>query len=162
MRRVAFQGEPGAFSEAAARRLWPDAAPVPVRRFADVVDAVERGEVDAGVLPVRNAIVGPVTPALDALARARGLRTTASVTLPVRLHLLGLPGARAADLTRVASHPVALAQCRAALALLPGAAVVEWYDSAGAARDVARAGDRAGHRTDFVGLVRRTPAGGAA
>ena len=142
MIRVAFQGELGAFSEAAAVRLWAGARELlPRRTFAQVIRAVETGEADAGVLPVENRIAGPVPGSLAALHEAAVIEVVGSVVLPIRLHLLSLPQADLARLTRIASHPIALIQCRAFLGRLPGVATVAWYDTAGAARDVAAARD---------------------
>jgi prephenate dehydratase len=144
MIRIAFQGALGAFSEQAAGMLWGSGCElVPVDTFAAVIDAVEAGKVEGGVLPVENSIAGPVHASLAALRRARRIEITGRLALAVRQHLLGVRGATPAGLARVASHPMALAQCGSFLASLPHVAVQEWYDTAGAARDVAVAGDPA-------------------
>ncbi|HVE79636.1 MAG TPA: prephenate dehydratase domain-containing protein [Gemmatimonadaceae bacterium] len=139
--RVAFQGAPGAFGEeAVVRHFGPTAQPLPSATMGDVVRAVEGGSADAGVLPVANAIAGPVRDALDAVA-AGAVRVVGEVTVPVRLALLALPGARLAGLRSVASHPVALAQCGTFLAAHPRLLPRPAWDTAGAARDVATAAD---------------------
>jgi prephenate dehydratase len=135
---VAFQGESGAFSEAAAEALVP--APrtlLPCATFDAVLRAVADGIAHYGVLPVKNAIVGPVQAALDAMTSFPALEQVGEHTLLIRLVLLGLPGA-SADLVREAlSHPVALAQCTRFFAAHPQMRAVEAHDTAGAARLVA-------------------------
>jgi len=139
-KRIAYQGTAGAFGEEAALMLWPRAEPVGKPSFEDVVQAVQSGEVDAGVLPVSNRIIGPVERAVAALERAERIELAGTVDVPVRLHLLGVPGARLAQVERIAGHPIALAQCRGLLGVF-AATVEEWYDSAAAARAVREAGD---------------------
>jgi prephenate dehydratase len=142
MLRVAFQGDRGAYGEEAIAALWgAHAEPWPVRTFADVVALVERGAADAGVLPVENSVVGTVHEGVRALASGGHLSVLGVTTVPVRHCLLGVAGASLADVRRVESHPVALAQCRAFLARHPHIAACEAFDTAGAAREVARVGD---------------------
>lgn len=141
MIRVAFQGELGAFSEEAVRVFFGDAAePVARREFADVADAVLRGEAAMGMLPVENTLAGSVVGTYDVLA-ARPLRIVGEVVTPIHHCVLGLPGATMDGLTRVRSHPVALAQCTRWLASRPGVQALAAYDTAGAARDTAAGGD---------------------
>ncbi|WP_284348070.1 prephenate dehydratase domain-containing protein [Roseisolibacter agri] len=142
--RVAFQGAPGAFGEEAVLRWRADAQPEPRGTFAAVLDAVVHGEADAAVLPVENRIAGLVAEARAALGeRATLLRVVGEVTQPIALCLLALPGATTATVRVVRSHPVALAQCGAFLRAHPDLVAEPWWDTAGAARDVARAGDPA-------------------
>ena len=139
--RVAFQGAPGAFGEEAVRRWHADADPLPCATFADVVDAVRTGAADRGVLPVENRIAGPVLAARAALeAHGDGLRLDGEVAVRVALCVLARPGTMLADLRVVRSHPVALAQCGAFLAAHPAITAEPWWDTAGAARDLAAAG----------------------
>ena len=143
MIRVAFQGELGAFSEQALRQIWGDGAePVPQRTFVDVVHSVVNRETDRGVLPVHNAIVGAIQPSLDAIASAPGLAIVDETTVIIKPMLLGLPGVTLRDITRVTSHPAAIGQCRGFLDQHPEIAVIEGYDTAGAARDLVASGDR--------------------
>ncbi|MHB1326772.1 MAG: prephenate dehydratase domain-containing protein [Gemmatimonadales bacterium] len=142
MMRIAIQGELGAFSEIAAESLSGGRHQVvPTRSFRAVVEAVETGSVDAGVLPVENRTVGPVVDSLTALSAGTAVEIDGECIVPVRLHLMGLDGARVGRLARVASHPVALAQCQRFLSQYPGWTVEAYYDSAGAARDVAAGGE---------------------
>jgi prephenate dehydratase len=139
--RVAFQGELGAFSEEAARRFFSEPIePVPCREFREVGAAVAGGSVDYGLLPIENSLAGSVVASYDVLA-AEPLEVVGEVIVPIRHCLLGLPGAEIGRITRVLSHPVALAQCSRFLTEHPAIEAVAVYDTAGAARDVARAGD---------------------
>jgi prephenate dehydratase len=141
--RVAFQGELGAFSEEAIGRLWGDEAePVPRREFLDVATAVERGDVERGLLPVENSLAGSVVGSYDALAACATLHVVAEVVLPIHHCLLAVRGASIEDLRTVESHPVALAQCGEFLRRHPGLEVRMAYDTAGAAREVAARGER--------------------
>jgi prephenate dehydratase len=108
--RVAYAGAAGAFAHSACLAFTPDHVPVAVDGFAGVADAVERGEADIGMLPVRNSRAGPVAQVAELLA-ARPLAVVAEHSLPVRMHLLALPGSALSRIRVVISHPVALAQC---------------------------------------------------
>lgn len=140
--RVAFQGEPGAFSEDAIHVLWgPLADPVPMPTFAAVMDAAEDGDVDFGLLPVESTLVGDVSSAYDLLALHDCLLIAAEVVLPVRLAVLGLPGTSIAKLRSVASHPLILEHCVYFLERHRGIRAEATADTAGAAREVAERGD---------------------
>ncbi len=140
--RVAFQGETGAYSEEAVRGLYPDAEVVPCPDFDQVFEAVADQACDRAVIPIENSLHGSVHQNYD-LLREHRLRIVAETHLRVRHQLLGVRGARAGELVEVHSHPQALGQCRDFLRRhVPGARAIPAYDTAGAARDVARAGDR--------------------
>ena len=139
--RVAFQGDFGAFSELAVTALWPGAEHVPMRGNTDVVRAVATGRVDAGVLAIENTLAGTVTDTDDALLRVEGTCIVSETIVPIHHCVLGVRGATLRGIRSVASHPVALDQCRSFFErhakIEPRAA----YDTAGAARDVAGAAD---------------------
>jgi prephenate dehydratase len=149
MTRIAYQGAPGAYSEIAARTLYPRARPVPCADFTAVVRAVMSGATDLGILPVTNSIIGAVTDARDALATASSLTVVNRLALPVRHCLLALPGATAATLRWVESHPAALAQCARWLAS-QRLQVRVVSDTAGAAQAIAA--DRDYTRAAIAGL----------
>jgi prephenate dehydratase len=139
--RVAYQGEPGAFSEEAAHALLGEPLRLlPQLEFAGVGDALRTGAADRGVIPVENSIHGSVTAAYDVLASGE-FTVLAQVIRPIRLCVAARPGVSLADVRRVISHPVALAQCQRFLRGLEGADAVATHDTAGAAREVADAGD---------------------
>ncbi|MBJ6763884.1 prephenate dehydratase [Myxococcaceae bacterium JPH2] len=109
--RIAFQGEFGAFGEEATRALFgADVNALPHPTFRAVFEAVAQGRVDGGVVPVENAIAGPVVDNLDLLLEFQP-PLAGEWVLRVRHCLLAPPGLALADLERVLSHPQALAQC---------------------------------------------------
>ncbi len=140
--RVAIQGSQGSFSEAAARRRWPDLTVLPCREVKDVVAAVRERRADAGCLPIENSLIGSVTTTYDLLNEAFGdgtLRLTHEILHPVHHTIMALPGAPLSGIRRVLSHPVALGQCRIWLAEhLPDAELVSAWDTAGSAEIVAQ------------------------
>jgi prephenate dehydratase len=107
---VAYQGAPGAFGEAACRRFLPDWTPVPLPSFAAVAMAVAERRVARGMLPIENRIAG-VVPGVSDLIAGHAVAVVARHSLPIEIHLLAAPGTTLASVRRVASHPVALAQC---------------------------------------------------
>jgi prephenate dehydratase len=138
--KVAYQGVPGAFSEAAAAALFPDAEPAPCETFADAFLALESAAVGAAVVPVENSQAGAVVDVYDLLRRHRGARIVAEAMLRVRHHLLGVPGARIDDVRVARSHPQALAQVAEWLRARAIRPVVA-FDTAGAAAEVAQLRD---------------------
>ena len=134
--KIAYQGEPGAFSEAAARRMAPEAQLVACKSFEDVFGAVEGGPAACGVIPIENSIGGSIHRNYDLLL-AHELPIQAEIELPVVHHLLALPGTTMDRLTRVYSHPQALAQCERFLRSLKGIDIIATYDTAGSAKMVA-------------------------
>src|SRR5881409_4093829 len=136
MMKIAYQGEPGAFSEAAARRVDPDAQLAPCRSFDEVFDAVQAGTASYGVLPIENSIGGSIHRNYDLLLE-HDLPIVGEVELPVIHHLLALPGTTLAGLKRVYSHPQGLAQCERFLRTLAGVEIIATYDTAGSAKMIA-------------------------
>jgi arogenate/prephenate dehydratase len=134
--KIAYQGEPGAFSEAAGLRLAPAATMVPCRAFEDVFDAVDSAAVDFGVLPIENSIGGSIHRNFDLLLEHQ-LPIVGEVELPVIHQLLALPGVTMDKVRRVYSHPQALAQCDRFLRTLSGVEVIATYDTAGSAKLIA-------------------------
>ena len=139
-KRIAFQGEPGAYSEEALFLLAPDAQSQPYREFRDVAQAVLERRAELGLLPIENSLVGSIATNFDLIAES-ALAIVGEVVSAVHHCLLGVPGAQRAALRRVLSHPVALAQCERFLRELSGVEVVAFYDTAGAAAEVARRKD---------------------
>lgn len=139
-KRIAFQGESGAYSEEALLLLRPDAVPLPQREFRDVAQAILDGRAELGLLPIENSLVGSIATNYDLITES-GLAIVGEVVSAVHHCLLGVPGGGRAALRRVLSHPVALAQCERFLRQLAGVEAVAFYDTAGAAAEVARRGD---------------------
>lgn len=133
---VAIQGEAGAFSHVAAVQQF--GAGVTLRPCADFDELLRRvgaGEADAGAVPVENTLTGSVLDNFDRLL-AHGLPVVAETFVRIRLCLVVRPGTRLEDVRRVASHPVALAQCRRYFAARPAWTPVQAYDTAGSVRDL--------------------------
>jgi len=131
--RIAYQGEAGAYSEAAAGKFSPEAAMVPCPAFEDVFHAVESGRATCGVLPIENSIGGTIHRNYDLLVQHE-LKIVGEVELPVIHCLAALPGTKLANLTQIYSHPQALAQCDRFLRSLSGIEIVATYDTAGSAK----------------------------
>jgi prephenate dehydratase len=133
---VAFQGEHGAYSEQAARQHFgPESVTLPYRSFRAMADALADGRARFGLLPVENSLAGAVIPAYDLLMDT-DLHIQAEAILRVEHCLMAPPGATLADIRYARSHPQALMQCEATLRRM-GLEPVEYYDTAGAARDLA-------------------------
>lgn len=140
--RVAYQGVPGAYSEAAAGKAYPNCEAIPCDQFEVAFQAVELWIADRAVLPVENSLGGSIHRNYDLLLRHR-LHIVGEVQLPVHHCLLALPGVRKEYLTRVISHPQALSQCELTLTKLGLNVVREAVDdTAGAAEFVAANGLR--------------------
>jgi prephenate dehydratase len=134
--RVAFQGEPGAFSEAAAIQLLGDAiTTVPRATFDAAFCAIGEGAADAVLAPVENSLAGSVVRVFDLLLESR-LAIVAETILPIEMQLIALPGASLEDICSVASHPMALAQCERFFAAHPQWKRVPAEDTAGSVREV--------------------------
>src|SRR5258706_439403 len=134
--KIAYQGEPGAFSEAAALQINPDAQLIPSRAFEDVFDTVKGGPAGYGVLPIENSIGGSIHRNFDLLLEHE-LPIVAEVELPVVHHLLAFPATTMEKVKRIYSHPQALAQCDRFLRTLTGVEIIATYDTAGSAKLVA-------------------------
>ncbi len=134
--KIAYQGEPGAFSEAAARQVNADAALVPCKSFEDVFAAVAGGPANYGVLPIENSIGGSIHRNFD-LMLEHEIPIVGEIEVAVVHHLLALPGVALGQVKRVYSHPQALAQCDRFLRTLTGVEIIATYDTAGSAKLIA-------------------------
>ena len=139
--RVAYQGEPGAYSEAAALAFEPDAVTVPCRSFEDVFRAVAEGDAARGILPMENTIGGSIHRNYDLLVEHE-LPIVGEVQLKVDHCLLALPGVPLEQVRVVHSHPQALAQCERWLMGLPNVELSAVYDTAGGAKLIREQGLR--------------------
>src|SRR5919112_784625 len=139
--RIAFQGEAGAYSEAAALRFAPEADLLPCRSFEEVFAAVSEGRATRGILPMENSIGGSIHRNYDLLVEHE-LPIVGELELRVDHCLMALPGVRLEEVKVVHSHPQALAQCEHFLKGLPGVEIVAEYDTAGGAKLIRERGLR--------------------
>ena len=138
--RIAFQGEPGAYSHQACHDSRPDYEALPCKTFEDVIDAVTTGEADLAMLPVENSTYGRVAD-IHRLLPESGLHIVDEAFTRVKISLMALPGASLEDITKVRAHLVLLPQARAFLAR-HGIEAEAAADSAGAAKELTETQDR--------------------
>ena len=139
--RVAFQGEPGAFSEEAAVQLLGEGiTTVPRPTFDAAFRAISDGLADALLAPVENTLAGPVVRVYDLLLES-SLTITAETILPIEHHLIGCQGSSFDSIRSVASHPMALAQCERFFLAHPALKRVPAEDTAGSVREALARGD---------------------
>lgn len=140
--RVAFQGEPGAFSEAAAvQLLGEEIVTVPRATFDTTFRAIGEGTADTLLVPVENTLAGSVVRVYDLLLESP-LEICGETILPIEHHLMGCPGTTFAEIRTVASHPMALAQCERFFESNPGLKRVPAEDTAGSVREMMGKGDK--------------------
>ena len=146
MLRVGYLGPPGTFAEQALL-TQPDLAAgelVDLPTITDVIEAVEAGDVDLGVVPLENALEGAINVTLDTMTFDADVLIQREIVIGVQMNLLGVPGTKVEDIRRVLSIPVAIAQCRTFLRKeLPGVDVVGANSTADAARQLAQSRDAA-------------------
>lgn len=131
--RVAYQGEPGAYSEKASREmLGSKILTIPYPSFEDAFKAVASREVDYAVVPIENSLGGSIHTNFDLLLRY-DLSIVAEHEFKVEHFLMALPGTKKEDIKKVMSHPQALAQCDNYLRRL-GVKPEPAYDTAGSAK----------------------------
>jgi prephenate dehydratase len=140
LKKIAFQGEPGANSHLAARDAYPRMEALACPTFEDALAAVKSGKAELAMIPIENSVAGRVADIHHLLPHS-GLYIVAEHFERVRHQLLTLPGAKLSGLKTVHSHVMALGQCRKAIRALKLRPVVE-ADTAGAARELRESGDR--------------------
>lgn len=138
--KVGCQGVLGAYSSIAARRLFPAPDLRFYRRFDDVFDAVERGEVEFGVLPIENSSAGSVSAVYD-LMKAHNFYIAAALKLRIDHCLVAKRKRDLSEITKVYSHEQGINQCRALFEAHPHLAPEVFSNTAAAAAFVARSED---------------------
>jgi prephenate dehydratase len=136
---IAFQGAPGAYSDLACRRVFPDMKTVPCGGFEDAFNAVHDGTARLAMIPVENSVAGRVADIHHILPHS-GLHIIGEHFERVNHHLLAPKGATVEGLRTVRSHVHALSQCRKLIRELKLQPVIA-ADTAGSAREVAQMND---------------------
>jgi len=140
--RVAFQGEAGAFSEAAAvQLLGKEIVTVPRPTFDATFKAITDGVADALLVPVENSLAGSVVRVYDLLLDSE-LTISAETILPIEMNLIACPGASLSDIRSISSHPMALAQCERFFGQHPHIKRLPAEDTAGSVREALARGDK--------------------
>ena len=133
MNPIAFQGEPGAYSESAVYQFFGSKVQAkPCRDFRDVFENVKLKTVTAGVVPVENSLEGSINQNYD-LFFSYDLKVFGEVIVKIEHCLIVNPGTRIDQIKSVYSHPQALAQCRSYLERA-GWEIVPAYDTAGSVK----------------------------
>lgn len=139
--KIAFQGEHGAYSEAAIfDHFGPEQEALPCSSFEEVFTAVSNGTSDCGLIPIENSLAGSIHRNYDLLLQNQ-LSVIGEHSLRVSHCLIGLPGAKISEITKVISHPQALAQCDGYLRSLSGVKIESVYDTAGSVKITRDQGD---------------------
>jgi prephenate dehydratase len=133
--KVAIQGEAGAFSHDAARRMLPGCTIVPCARSVEVFDRLEGGSVNVAVIPIENSLAGSVSEHFDLLL-ARDVFIQREFRLRIVHNLIAAPGVKLRDVRQAYSHPVALDQCRDFFLRHRNIEAVPFYDTAGSVKHV--------------------------
>jgi prephenate dehydratase len=137
---IAFQGERGAFSEEAARKLLgAGIAVLPCPRFEDVFRSLQEGAAEGAVIPIENTLAGSVHENYDHLQRYE-FPIVAETSVRIVHNLMAAPGVAFSRIRRVYSHPVALNQCLDFFARYREIERVTYYDTAGSAKMVMEEG----------------------
>jgi prephenate dehydratase len=140
--KVAFQGEPGAYSEAAAIAHYDNGIQtIPCETFTDVFLAVVDGKTHHGFIPIENSLAGSIHKNFDLLLR-HALYIVGEHHQRIRHCLMAIPGVTIEEVREVYSHPQALAQCEGFLSGLPGVRSIASADTAGSARWIKEQGMR--------------------
>ncbi len=137
MKKVAIQGIRGSFHDLVTDQFFDEKVQiVPCVFFEEVAEKLSQGEVDYGVMAVENTLAGALLPN-HMLIDQYDLFIIEELYIPVRHHLMALPGQKIEDIKEVRSHPMALLQCRDFLKQYPEIKRIEYEDTAVAARDIA-------------------------
>ena len=138
--RIAFQGEPGAYSEQAVFNYFGSVETQSCESFDSVFDSVVLGSSEFGLIPIENSLAGSIHQNYDLLLR-HDLHIVGEYPLRVQHCLIALPGVKKEDIKKAISHPQALGQCAAYLRGL-GIKAEPVYDTAGSVKMLKESGSR--------------------
>ena len=138
--KVAFQGEPGAYSEQAVFNYLGNVETLPCESFDAMFDSVVSGQSDMALAPIENSLAGSIHQNYDLLLR-HDLHIVGEYFLRVQHCLISMPGVKKEDIKKAISHPQALGQCAAYLRNL-GIKPEQVYDTAGSVKMLKESGAR--------------------
>ena len=142
MKKIAFQGRRGAYSESAAYHLFGnDIEVIPMDTFEQIFQGIETGAVDGGAIPIENSTAGSIYDNYDLLYKWRH-PIVGEVKLQISHSLCALPGTKLEDIKEVLSHPQGLAQCSRFFGRNTNIKSTAFYDTAGSAEEIAKRGDK--------------------
>lgn len=129
-----FQGEPGAFSQSAARKLLGEAVQTrPFSSFREVFEALRANAITHAVIPIENTLHGSVLENYDHILEY-GFPICGETSIRIAHQLIAMPNVSLRDVKLVYSHPVALSQCRLFFQKNPGIQATTFYDTAGSVK----------------------------
>lgn len=133
MTKVAFQGETGAFSEIAVKKMFGEKITVsPSYSFEEVFLKVKNEKVNFGIIPIENSLYGSVFETYDLLLKY-SLNITGELNLQINHNLIANKNYKLSEIRKVYSHPQALGQCSEFLKKMKNAEIIPAYDTAGSA-----------------------------
>ena len=136
---VACQGTDGAYSQAAAEKLFKHPSIMFFSSFEKVFSAVDKGLCRFGILPLENSSAGSVNQIYDLMAKYN-----CSIVRTARVHvrhtLVAAKGAKLEDIKEIYSHEQAILQCNDFLGSLKGVKIIPCENTAMAAQKVAESG----------------------
>ncbi len=136
---VACQGTDGAYSQAAAEKLFKHPSIMFFSSFEKVFSAVDKGLCRFGILPLENSSAGSVNQIYDLMAKYN-----CSIVRTARVHvrhtLVAAKGVKLEDIKEIYSHEQAILQCNDFLGSLRGVKVIPCENTAMAAKKVAESG----------------------
>ena len=138
--KIAFQGEPGAYSEQAVFNYFGQVDTCPCESFDEVFDSVVAGRCESALIPIENSLAGSIHQNYDLLLR-HDLHIVGEYLLRVQHCLIALPEVKKSDIKKVISHPQALGQCASYLREL-GVKTEQAYDTAGSVKMLKKSGAR--------------------
>lgn len=136
--KVTIQGVAGCFHDAAAREYFAgrEVETVPFDTFRDMFDALEGDASLVGIVAIENTIAGSLLQNHEML-RQSNLRIIGEHKKRISHVLAALPGQTIDGLREVNSHPMALMQCEQYLRRHPNLKMIEHFDTAGSAKEIA-------------------------
>jgi 3-deoxy-7-phosphoheptulonate synthase len=136
--KVAIQGEDGSFSQEACVKYWGEAVIIiPKKTSDDVINAVESGETDHGLLPIENSLIGSISTTYDLLLESP-LQIIGEVITPISHNLLAQKKFPVKEVRKIYSHPAALSQCSTFLENIKDCEIIPIYDTAGSALKISK------------------------